>query len=59
MADAKPRKGDFADKREFLRASAEWAEANRRGWPWGGPKDEDDDYYYVVRAHGQLSGVDK
>lgn len=43
----KPRKADFADMGEFLRASAEWAEM-WNVWPWGGPKDEDDDYYFDV-----------
>jgi hypothetical protein len=44
----KPRKKDFTDMREFLRASAAWAEEHMKEWPWGGPKDEDDDYYFVV-----------
>lgn len=48
----KPRKRDYADKREFLRAAAAWAEANMREWPWGGPKDEDDEYYFVVVERG-------
>ncbi len=34
----KPRKKDFTDMREFLRASAEWATANMGEWPWGGAK---------------------
>lgn len=44
----KPRKRDFSDMREFLRASATWAEANMNEWPWGGQKDEDDEYYFEV-----------
>lgn len=44
----KPRKRDFTDMREFMRAAAAWAEDNRNEWPWGGPKDEDDEYYFVV-----------
>ena len=44
----KPRKKDFTDMREFLRASAAWAEEHMKEWPWGGPKDEDDDYYFVA-----------
>lgn len=43
----KPRKADFTDMRDFLRASAEWAE-QWNVWPWGGPKDEDDDEYFEV-----------
>lgn len=43
----KPRKTDFANARDFLIASAEWAE-KWNVWPWGGPKDEDDEYYFVV-----------
>jgi hypothetical protein len=43
----KPRKVDFADMGEFLHASAEWADL-WNVWPWGGPKDEDDDYYFEV-----------
>ncbi len=44
----KPRKKDFIDPREFLRAAAEWAKDNMSEWPWGGPKDEDDEYYFVA-----------
>jgi hypothetical protein len=44
----KPRKRDFKDKREFLRVAAAWAEANMSEWPWGGPRDEDDGYYFVA-----------
>lgn len=44
----KPRKKDFTDMREFMRAAAAWADANMNEWPRGGPKDEDDDYYFVV-----------
>lgn len=36
---------------EFLRASAAWAEANMNEWPWGGPKDEDDEYYFIAPNH--------
>ncbi len=43
----KPRKQDFSDMGEFLRASAEWAE-KWNVWPWGGPREEDDEYYFVV-----------
>ena len=46
--NGKPRKKDFTDMREFMRAAAEWANANMNEWPWGGPKDEDDEYYFVV-----------
>lgn len=48
MINGKPRKKDFTDMREFLRAAAEWANANMSEWPWGGPKDEDDEYYFVA-----------
>lgn len=50
MTADKPKKKDFTDMREFLRASAAWAETNRprNEWPWGGAKDEDDDYYFIV-----------
>jgi hypothetical protein len=44
----KPRKRDYTDKLEFLRASAKWAELHMKEWPWGGPKDEDDEYYFIV-----------
>ncbi len=47
-APGKPKKRDFADKLEFLRASAAWAEANMGEWPWGVPRDEDDEYYFVA-----------
>lgn len=43
--------------REFMRAAAEWANTNMNEWPWGGPQDEDDVYYFVVApsaAHPQL-----
>jgi hypothetical protein len=46
MSD-KPRKRDYADKMEFLRASAAWAEDNMGEWPWDNSRDEDDDYVYV------------
>lgn len=46
--NGKPRKKDFTDMREFLRAAAAWAEANMGEWPWGGPKDEDDEYFFVA-----------
>jgi hypothetical protein len=50
MIDAKPRKKDFTDMREFMRAAAAWADANRprNEWPWGGPKDDDDNYYFIA-----------
>lgn len=51
----KPRKSDFTDMREFMRASAAWAQ-EWNVWPWGGPKDEDDDYYFVV-ADQQTPGA--
>jgi hypothetical protein len=35
--------------REFMQASAKWA-AEWNVWPWGGPKDEDDDFYYTVTS---------
>ena len=41
----KPRKKDFTDWNEFMKASAAWAEV-WNVWPWGGPKDEDDDFYF-------------
>lgn len=54
----KPRKKDFADMREFMRAAATWAEANMNEWPWGGPKDDDDDYCFVaLDQHGEASSV--
>lgn len=43
----KPRKQDFTDMREFMRASADWAE-KWNVWPWGGPRDEDDEYVFIV-----------
>jgi hypothetical protein len=43
----KPRKQDFADMRDFMKASAEWSE-QWNAWPWGAAKDEDDRYYFVV-----------
>ena len=46
--NGKPKKKDFIDMREFLRAAAAWANENMTEWPWGGPKDEDDKYYFVV-----------
>lgn len=52
--NGKPRKRDFTDMREFMRAAAEWANANMNEWPWGGPKDEDDDYYFVVAPDAAL-----
>lgn len=48
MINDKPRKKDFVDKYEFLKASAIWAKENMNEWPWGGLKDEDDDYYFIV-----------
>ncbi len=48
----KPRKSDFKDMREFMLASAEWA-SEWNVWPWGGPKDEDDTYYFVVNESQQ------
>lgn len=45
--NGKLRKKDFSDMREFLRAAA-WAEANMNEWPWGGPKDEDDEFYFAI-----------
>lgn len=50
MTNDKPKKKDFTDMREFLKASAAWAEANMNEWPWGGPKDEDDEYCFVVAS---------
>lgn len=49
LSDHKPRKTDFTDMREFMRAAAVWAESHMNEWPWGGPKDEDDEYYFVVQ----------
>jgi hypothetical protein len=46
--NGKPRKKDFADMREFMKAAAAWAEANMGAWPWSGPPDEDDDYFVVL-----------
>lgn len=46
--NGKPRKKDFTDMREFMKAAAAWAEANNGEWPWGGPKDEDDEYCFVA-----------
>jgi hypothetical protein len=43
----KPRKKDFVLVGDFMRASAEWAEKYNH-WPWGGPRDEDDDYFFEV-----------
>lgn len=41
--------------RDFMRASAEWAET-WNVWPWGG-KDEDDDFYFEVPVDpGQGAG---
>lgn len=45
----KPKKKDFSDLKEFLKQSAAWAEVYNT-WPWGGPKDEDDDYVYEVEV---------
>lgn len=36
--------------REFLRAAAAWAESNMGEWPWAAPKDEDDEYYFVIKG---------
>lgn len=53
----KPRKQDFADMRDFLRASAAWAET-WNVWPWGGPKDEDDEFVFEV-SDGAGQGASK
>lgn len=50
--EPKPRKRDFVDMRDFLRASSEWAERNRCDWPWSGPADEDDEVYFVLTRKG-------
>lgn len=44
----KPRKQDFANGHDFLHASAAWAAVNMNEWPWGGPKNDDDNYCYVA-----------
>lgn len=46
--NGKPKKRDFTDMREFLRAAAAWANENMNEWPWGGLKDEDDEYYFMA-----------
>jgi hypothetical protein len=43
----KPRKCDFTDMREFMRASAEWAQ-QWNVWPWNDKDDEDDQYVYDI-----------
>jgi hypothetical protein len=53
--NSKPRKKDFADMREFMRAAAAWAESNMNEWPWGGQKDEEDEYYFVVTDTGSVT----
>lgn len=45
----KPKKRDFKDMNEFLKASAAWAKEHMNEWPYGGPKDEDDDFVYVLK----------
>ncbi len=52
---SKPRKRDYSDMREFLRASAAWAAEHMNEWPWGGPKDEDDEYYFTVTPAARAS----
>lgn len=44
----KPRKKDFTCMGDFMRASSAWAEGRMKEWPWGGPKDEDDDYVWSL-----------
>lgn len=49
----KPRKRNYPDIQEFMKASAAWAEVHMKEWPWGGKKDEDDDYYFEVFEQGK------
>jgi hypothetical protein len=46
----KPRKSDYANLHDFMLASSDWAE-RWNVWPWGGPKDEDDEFIFEVADH--------
>lgn len=45
----KPRKEDFDSVAASMKASAAWAE-QWNVWPWGGPPDEDDNYYFEIAS---------
>lgn len=53
----KPKKKDYTDMNLFMRDAAAWAEANMKEWPWGGEKDEDDDFYYTINEKPHAPSV--